>query len=621
MNRDRGTALVIVVLVTAILTLLGVAFLFMADTENRIAENERLSSRSLYFAEGVAREVKRWFDRPPYTTSGGANLSRPTTDVVDRTLRSIDPDGAGPAAGVAADGSAARPYYKGGIDRDRDGHDDIFDRPYRGDPADAFLGTPMGPDIRIDRAASAAATAFLDALAETIAPESAGGAADDRPRIKTIDVYAPPYLSAGGGVWRRFGVATVRVRVQILRHPGTESESVLADRSVGMVLNEAPFAAAFGPLHACDELVWANSFKVHWGVATATMGAALPSGPESGMPRGIPRDVPPGPGVDLLHGHDSPSGDATWSLLLANLEGRTIGDPWFRFFAGREVVNWSGLPSPQAYPPGTAEPDRSNRYQNVSNVPCPTFDYRTWKSIARSGASDVHYFAWDTGSRFREDGFGPSTEFETLTDGRTGLFFFDTEDGRAPHDFDAGRVAANLTPQITIQGSGYGTRGFLYVNTAMWRVVGSPGRPATFTLPGEPFRDRNGNGRKDADEEWINLRYNEVAAIGDPLVVDASDTYDGSVPPPATPRATWNERGPSLIHDALVWGILYVTGQFDASGTPFYDGSVVTYAGTETGARTEGSADLFWDPAIVGQWPPAGWDLPRVVVTRWEIDD
>ena len=74
MNGERGSALVLAVLVMAILTLLGLSYLLMADTENKIAENERLSAQALYFAEGVTREVKRWFDRPPNSATGDANL-------------------------------------------------------------------------------------------------------------------------------------------------------------------------------------------------------------------------------------------------------------------------------------------------------------------------------------------------------------------------------------------------------------------------------------------------------------------------------------------------------------------------------------------------------------------
>jgi hypothetical protein len=616
MNGERGSALIIAVLIMAVLTLLGVSYLLIGDTENKIAENERLSAQALYFAEGVTREVKRWFDRPPYTAAGGDNLTRPTTAVMDRSNRHIDVDGPGPALELVADGSAARPFYKMGIDLDDDGNDDIFDKPYRSALADTFVGTAQFPDIEMDRARDAAIAAFLDGLSEKIMPGFPAGGAGVLARVKAIAVYAPPYLDQGGGNWVRYGIATVSTRVQILRNPGGPGETLLADRTITAVLNETPYAVVFGPLHSCDELGWSNAFKVHWGPATAVTKGDMLTGTSAGMSKSIPRDLPATPRLDLLHGH-LPSDNVIWDALSFNLEGKTLEDPWFRFFAGLDVVNWSTLGSPQVNPPGLTDPDESNKFQNYPNVPCPDFNYETWKSIAKSGGSDVHYYAWDpSAGGYSENGTAPSADFESLTDGKTGLFFFDTQDGRAPHDFDAGNVAANLTPDINIAGGGYGVRGFLYVNTSMWRVAGSPGRPATFTLPGEPFRDVNENGIRELSEDYIHLRYKTVANIGDPLVVDSADNFN----PSGTPAVVWNAKGPSVTHDAVVWGILYVSGQFDASGTAYYDGSVVTLAGTETGVKTAGTASLYWDPNIKDHWPPPGWDLPRVIVTRWQTD-
>ena len=78
--------------------------------------------------------------------------------------------------------------------------------------------------------------------------------------------------------------------------------------------------------------------------------------------------------------------------------------------------------------------------------------------------------------------------------------------------------------------------------------------------------------------------------------------------------------GPTIEHDAIVWGILYLSGQFDASGTPYYDGSVITFAGTKTGEKTVGTANLYWDPKLKDNWPPPDWDLPRVIITGWQTD-
>jgi len=615
MKGERGSALVIAVLVMAVLTLLGMSYLLMADTENKIAENERLSAQALYFGEGVTREVKRWFDRPPYTARGDDNLVRPTTSIMDRTRRMIDDDGAGPAVPVAADGTAALPFYK-------QGSDDVFDKPYRPALGDMFVGTADGPDVLMDRTTGGSATVtFLDTLADKIMPGFPAGAAGILARITTIKIYGPPYLDAGGGNWVRYGVATVSTRVQILRNPGAVDELIMADRTVTAVLNETPFGGAFGPLHSCDELAWDNAFKVHWGPATAGTTGNLPVGPSNGMYRSIPRDLAPTPKLDTLHGHLSPAGDTTWDALVLQLEGKTLEDPWFRFFAGLDVQNWSALGSPQVHVPGVTGQDESNKFQNYPNVLCPEYDYETWKTIAKSGGSDVHYYEWDSGSKFRENGAGDPTEFEDLTNGKTGLFFFDTKDGLAPHDFNSSNVAANLTPEITIRDSGYGTRGFLYVNTSMWRVEGAAGKPATFTFPGEPFRDENEDGVRVPTEEWINLRYRAVTDIDSVLVVDSNDTYDTSIPPPATPIPVWNPVGPSVTHDAIVWGILYVAGQFDAGGTPYYNGSVITFAGTETGVKTPGTANLYWDPALKDNWPPPAWDLPRVIITGWQTDE
>ena len=159
------------------------------------------------------------------------------------------------------------------------------------------------------------------------------------------------------------------------------------------------------------------------------------------------------------------------------------------------------------------------------------------------------------------------------------------------------------------------------------RSACSPGRTATFTFPGEPFRDKNEDGIWDAGEGWINLNYSSPAIvdIDSDLVVDKNDTYDTAIPPPGPPPPppvpVWNALGPSLTHDAIVWGILYLAGQFEADGTPYYDGSVITFAGTPTGAKTPGTANLYWDPMLKEKWPPPGWDLPRVIITSWQTDD
>jgi hypothetical protein len=159
-------------------------------------------------------------------------------------------------------------------------------------------------------------------------------------------------------------------------------------------------------------------------------------------------------------------------------------------------------------------------------------------------------------------------------------------------------------------------RGFLYLNSENFSVSGSPGRPITITMPGEPFQDTNMNGAKDAGEGYINLNYNSIVDLDDDIRGSATDDFGNGGGGPV-----WNAKGkvlPTSV-DALLWGVLYTSGQFDAQGNAVYYGSVVTYAGTMA-PTSAGTPDFYWDPSLKDNWPPIGWDLPRVIITRWQTD-
>ena len=161
---ERGSALVIAVLVSVILALLGISFLLMGETENRIAQNEKRAAQALYVAEAGGRVVKSWFDHP------GDALRFPPSTVVDRSQRRIidESDPHDPADVVPADGIIGSfPYYKQGVDLDGNGAADLFDRPYRGGMLHSLMGTAEGPDMRIDESDAGART-FLENLTETL---------------------------------------------------------------------------------------------------------------------------------------------------------------------------------------------------------------------------------------------------------------------------------------------------------------------------------------------------------------------------------------------------------------------------------------------------------------------
>jgi hypothetical protein len=628
---ERGSALVLALLVSVILSLLGTSYLLMAETENRIAENELRAAQSLYVGESGARLVKRWFDRP----GSAANVVNPPLAVIDRSRRLIDADGDPATDPLVADGSAGKPYYKQGMDRNGDSVDDVFDKPYRPGLADTLMGTEAGPDMRIDEEASPEARQFLVDLTAALLPAYPAWGAGVRARIARIDVYAPPYIQSFG-VWTRYGMGTIKVTARIYKESPDGAEQVLAERIIKVVLNETPFPGPFGPLHSCDELRINGDFNVHWGVATAMTISDLTNNHKK-IPVSIPRVVPAGLRLDALFGFDND----TWFANYRNVaEGIEIEDPWFRYMSRGPVLDApNGNVQPHAFPvswdpdaggalgdeeipyhDASIDGSHSNIFQNLELVTCPEFDYGLWKSIATSGGSDVHFYVWNDGTAFKENGFGAARSFREITDDREGLFFFDTKDGRAPHDDDSDSEFDNLTPEIALQGGTYGVRGFVYLNSESFKTRGLTGRPVTFNAPGEPFQDRDQDGvfEPSSGESWINLNY--PTSLPGAFTCDALDTLqdDGTMGTPGTQMR--NDHGPDILGEAAVWGVLYTNGYWDSTGNAVYYGSVISKSGIGETSPSAGTPDLYWDENIVKNWPPDGWDLPRVIITRWETD-
>lgn len=627
---ESGFAIVVVLLVIVILTLLGTSFLLMAETENRIAENERLSAQALHAAETGTRIAKRWFDRP----QSALNMFNPTLAGIDRTLRRIDDDGDPSTAPIQATGSSTAPYYKQGVDLDADGNDDVFEDPYRGSLVDTLLGTEDGPDMRIDESASSAARTLLANLSAALFANYPGNGL--RARITLIDVYAPPTVPSGGA-WMRFGLGTVKVVARIYQTLPDGTELVLGERMVKVVLNEIPYNlnGSLGPLHSCDTLQWNGEFTMHWGVGTAVGDTDLHNSHQK-FEVSLPRAASMAGPTDLLWGYD----DGTFTQYRDTIDGLRIGDPWLRFFTGgdlAEATNGNTQPWPFTWTPGNPLNDgdlpyhpgppgpnpyptswdgtHSNMFQKTP-VSCPEFEYDLWKSIAMSGGPEVHYYVWQSGTSFSENGVGPVQTFRDITDGETGFFFFDTTDGLKPHDDDADGLSDNLTPKIKISGGTWGTRGMIYLNALDFQSKGVKGRTATFSAPGEPFADVDEDGRWDSGEDWVNLDY--PTTLKGLFEADSTDRRldDGSIG--AAPVR--NSRGPSIDDEALVWGIVYTNGYYDATGNGVYYGSMVSKQGIGFYSASAGTPDHYWDQSIKDDWPPDDWGLPRVAITRWETD-
>lgn len=629
---ERGSAMVIAILVTVILTLLGVSFMLMAETENKIAENERYAAQALFAAETGVRQVKRWFDRPIADGSSGKNVFNPIDAAIDRSLRIIDPDGDGPTASFPQNGTTGAPMYKQGLVLANQGGP--FDRPFRPNLDDMLLGTEAGPDMRISEATVAGKT-FLTNLSAALFGDFPGQGLVAR--INTIDIYSAPYLDLNGN-WTRYGMGTVKVTARIYNVVGG-GEVMVAEKMVKAVLNELPYPGPFGPLHSCDAMEYNGDFDVHWGAASAVGDADLTNNHQK-ISSSLPRLEPPGMRIDLLWGYDPIANstadfdDYVAELYAANEE---IGDPWFRYLAGGVIdgedptvtqplpFNWTigdslGAGTYPNHDHGGDDGTHSNLFHRMPVVVCPEMPYEIWKEIATSGDSDVHYYVWDNGTSFKENGVGAAQTFRDITDNtgnNEGLFFFDTRDSTPPRDDDLDGTFDNLTPEISLQGGTWGARGFMYLNSVTFQSKGVTGRTTTFQPPGEPFLDIDQDGVFDGGEPWVNMTY--PTALGDPFVADNTDTLQQDGTFGAT--VVRNSLGRAFTDDANMWGILYNNGEFEATGNAVYYGSVIAKSGVGENSPAAGTPDFYWDESLKDNWPPADWDLPRVVVTRWETDN
>jgi hypothetical protein len=598
-----------------IMTLLGIPFLLMGETENRIAENERLALQAQYAAESTARMVKRWFDYPMHAT----NAINAPLEAIDRSQRLIDEDGDPATDPVPADGSSDYPYYKQYTDA-------VFAEPYSGSLADKLLGTPEGPDMVIDAGLSADAEAFLDDLSMKLFDVFPGKGR--RAKISRIEVYAPPtHFKAGS--WVRYGVGTAEVLAGIYQQDG-DGERRLSERQVRFVFNEIPYvqeSKRLGALHSCRSLYWSHAFNVHWGVVTSRVHVYLDDDLPHKYPAGLARTTSTALHYDRLWGWND---GALFGAYKDAIEDAPIEDPWLRVLAGDDIdeyesswpFSWTGTPplgsGQLTWHDGTNDGSHSGYRENALSAlesrfgpgACPSFPYASWKAIARSGGPNVHYYSYQGGGTFREHGTGQEGDFRDLTNGRTGIFFFDTEDGAPPLDTDDDGRYENLTPSIYVEGGSWSVRGFVFLNAESFSVRGAIGQLVELRPPGEPFQDEDSNGRFDAGEDWINLAYPGV--LGSTIWADADGTIGGdTVWDPA-----WNDRGPALEGSVNLQGILYTNGKFDSTGPAVHYGSVVAHERVET-SETPYPADIYWDQDLRGAWPPPEWGLPRVMVTEW----
>ena len=659
-------------LVMVVVTLLGITFLFQADTENQISAYARDRTQVLGAAEAGARMVKAWFDKPI-----GGDVGTPdrmflnTYDLrlkrffdVDQRLLNADGD---PGTATLASGDGGWSYYHEGdlapaspvADTDTNHGVNFMQKPFRGDNERTLLGTEDGPDLSIrEDSSTSTVVAFLDGINDALF----GDGFDIR--ITAIEIYEPPYVSIGG-VFERYGIGTVKVTAAKFRQIASGEEKI-AERIVKMVLNETPYPGPGGPLESCVGLETAGSFEAHWGTVTAVNDTEINvASLDNKWNSGIPLDTDGYSYFDL----------DTYMADVGGGAGTDIEDPWLylrTLGVITDAPNTDAQAWPSVYVPGTGyvgggspeDTDHSNLIQNDLTVSCPDMNYDLWKQIAKDGGDNVYYLTWDSGDEYRRNGVGTAKSFLDWVNGGPGLFFFDTEDGREPD-------GTNWTEAIDINGTFY-AEGFIFLNTENFRTTGVNGQDIAMIAPGEPyddiytggagfsgvynaepFTDTNANGRWDAGEPftdtipvanggtdgvydyepWVNIDYGTtLGGGGSPpdmtvLADSGTDTNTVTIGGNATTRTTtqaWDVDGLPVQIEANLYGVLYNSGHFSAQGNGVYFGSIVAGNGVGEdyfGAPAAGNPELYFDERLIkGEWPPPELELPMTMITMWKTD-
>jgi hypothetical protein len=638
-TQEAGSALLIAVMVSVILTLLGLSYLALADQENAIARNQRDSDQLLFVAEAGAHMVRAWFDRPVqgdpnnpiFKFMGDYDLR--WKGWYDFTKRVFDHDNDPNTAPVLASSTDPnRPLFRQGMTVGSDpNYLTMWDKPYRGSRTAEFRGTESGPDVQMVSDPN-----VLDGLdifnsrivGDRIAQETVG-------RIQQIDVYAPPIIDVGG-VRTRYGICTVKVTASKFRRMGnmgivpilTPNSVEVARRVVKMVLNETPYPGPQGPFTTCTRFDINGNVKIHWGEVVARDDATVtgPVGNTGNLQDRTFESVPWSSATRYL----DPNNLMDW---LGEVNGTSWSgfDPWFKLRAGGALALTAPSPLIQPFPYSDGsvndlDDDESNLFQ-FSPVQCPDFDYQIWKNVALTGGQNIHYMVHSGGPTddlWREDGAGTARSMQDWTNSREAFFFFDTTD-RQPPDPNG----ANTTPEVGISGN-WASSGFIYLNSRFRTTGGGAAGGAIRVLipPGEPWSDSDGD--KVADPgEFVNLRYpTSLAGVFRPYVAGDPNNPAQVASVTSTNGVTYNYTTDPNNRDAQglpftdtinFQGVFYVQDTFEFQGNLSVFGALQTNRGMQT--SSSGTPDVYFDERLIkGGWPPPELNLPRVTITFYQTE-
>ncbi|MBW3565030.1 MAG: hypothetical protein KY459_09920 [Acidobacteria bacterium] len=494
-ENQKGSALLVSLMVMVGLTLLGLGFVAVSETESAISVNERNYLQTLQVAEAGTRTVAEWFNGPDWAIDNGIM----------------------PVNNAANEAAFKKERHTGDFYRPWDDEEMLFDSPFTASTTDRFYGVDEeSADILIDRS-NQEGRDFLDNFNDVLFhdPESGG-------QVTRIAIYAPPIVGStivthtngfdfhDGGT--RYGIATIAVQSEKHRAPDDLTTPLISTRTVKAVVGEFPFPGPDGPLQSNAGISQNGAFRVHWG-KVISLGDLGQKRYWSALPWVDAWDE-----IKYEHGYDPYYDDGTTPDYFYQLIGKTFEDPWYQARARGNLTYSGGTPAMD----GTTQPwlydsitddengtvdgaasGYSGQFQgqiqdnppNLREVIFTRPVYTFWKQIAMTGATQqgINYLRYNAGTGQYYNPRGESRDFrgwvDTLTTGEEGFFFFDTTTAANPQNADGSTNESILTPQIKLQGNDLLMRGFIYVNSTELEIAGLNGPDYWYNAPFEPFRD------------------------------------------------------------------------------------------------------------------------------------
>jgi hypothetical protein len=486
-GASRGSALLVSIVVVAGLSLLGLSFMAISETESAISVNQRNAMQVQAIAESGARSVVEWFQDPVWARGLGIMPSNSPAPTGMKRTRVI-------------------PGYTGVYKPSNTTL--LLDKPYRPAPPNRFYGDDDTPDLLINHTIDSPSMVALNTLLFGADSPSNG-------RITEIKIFAPPIMGGTltNGFWvggERYGTATIRVTAE-KRATEDPASPLLSRRSVSIVVGEFPLPIPAGPIQTASNAAFGGSFNVHWGDEVA-LGSLNPSVASTRLPWMNPFERPP-----FERGYDN----EVWPLGAAPNDrnyfyeflGKSFQDPWAGARA-RGAVTTCGACSSYVYSANEGDLVHAafqnqtlTTYPTMRQVTFPTIRYDIWKRIALQGrgTKGLYYFQYVLGTdppEYKRNGqgiqHGPHYWVNVRAPGSglgPGFYFFDTRNGTNPQNIDGTTNVARLTPPIAWNATEFAgdflMAGFVYMNIEAYRSqgVGTSAASLPYNMPGEVFRD------------------------------------------------------------------------------------------------------------------------------------